>query len=146
MTATLFGRMWRLQAEVGSRHGWFLKLFFEAGLEAPKTTIHVLRVPTVEGKWVVSQEGGRKKTAAEMGGTAKANAMRSVLVVIGAVAFGYLTLQLGFKPYLEKAELEQQRRDAHSAAAAAAASQSPDSFTSDGETFSSGLPDSDHKL
>ncbi|KAL7592515.1 uncharacterized protein LOC111887900 [Lactuca sativa] len=33
------------------------------------------------------------------------NGMRSGLVVIGAVAFGYLTLQLGFKPYLEKAQL-----------------------------------------
>lgn len=26
-------------------------------------------------------------------------------MVIGALAFGYLTLQLGFKPYLEKAQL-----------------------------------------
>ncbi|KAK9050427.1 hypothetical protein SSX86_006474 [Deinandra increscens subsp. villosa] len=32
------------------------------------------------------------------------NGLRSGLVVIGAVAFGYLSLQLGFKPYLEKAE------------------------------------------
>ncbi|KAK3031184.1 hypothetical protein RJ639_035341 [Escallonia herrerae] len=30
--------------------------------------------------------------------------MRSGLVVIGAVAFGYLSLQIGFKPYLEKAQ------------------------------------------
>ncbi|KAK9725450.1 hypothetical protein RND81_05G144400 [Saponaria officinalis] len=39
------------------------------------------------------------------------NAMRSGLVVLGAVAFGYLTLQLGFRPFLERAqrtlELEQ---------------------------------------
>ncbi|KAF5789730.1 putative outer envelope membrane protein [Helianthus annuus] len=32
------------------------------------------------------------------------NGLRSGLVVIGALAFGYLTLQLGFKPYLEKAQ------------------------------------------
>ncbi|KAK3013561.1 hypothetical protein RJ639_009934 [Escallonia herrerae] len=30
------------------------------------------------------------------------NAMRSGLVVIGAVAFGYLSLQIGFKPYFKK--------------------------------------------
>ncbi|KAM6545372.1 hypothetical protein CsatB_026108 [Cannabis sativa] len=35
----------------------------------------------------------------------KVNAMRSGVVVIGALAFGYLTLQLGFKPYLEKAQV-----------------------------------------
>ncbi|KAI3704091.1 hypothetical protein L1987_74304 [Smallanthus sonchifolius] len=33
------------------------------------------------------------------------NGLRSGLVVIGALAFGYLSLQLGFKPYLEKAQL-----------------------------------------
>ncbi|KGN57013.1 hypothetical protein Csa_010432 [Cucumis sativus] len=36
--------------------------------------------------------------------TAKLNAARSGLVVIGALAFGYLSLQLVFKPYLEKAQ------------------------------------------
>uniref|UniRef100_A0A9I9CPM3 Uncharacterized protein n=1 Tax=Cucumis melo TaxID=3656 RepID=A0A9I9CPM3_CUCME len=36
--------------------------------------------------------------------TAKLNAARSGLVVIGALAFGYLSLQVGFKPYLEKAQ------------------------------------------
>ncbi|KAL3828822.1 hypothetical protein ACJIZ3_017624 [Penstemon smallii] len=46
-----------------------------------------------------------------MGGTAKMNAMRSGLVVVGALAFGYLTLQLGFKPFLERAQLEQQRQE-----------------------------------
>lgn len=35
---------------------------------------------------------------------AKANAVRSVIVVIGSLAFGYLTLHLGFKPFLEKAQ------------------------------------------
>ncbi|KAL1548577.1 hypothetical protein AAHA92_16791 [Salvia divinorum] len=72
-------------------------------------------------------------TRAEMRGTAKANAMRSAVVVIGALAFGYLTLHLGFKPYLEKAQLEQQRQSA-------AAS---DTFPNG---LSSGLPDSDRKL
>lgn len=90
----------------------------------------------------VTPEAELKKTTAEMGGTAKANAMRSAVVVVGAMAFGYLTLQLGFKPYLEKAELEQQRRGAQSAAA----SPSQDSFPNDGADTSGGLPDSDHKL
>lgn len=36
------------------------------------------------------------------------NAMRSGVVVFGALAFGYLTLQLGFKPFLEKAQNHQQ--------------------------------------
>ncbi|EXB55018.1 hypothetical protein L484_007349 [Morus notabilis] len=35
----------------------------------------------------------------------KMNAMRSGVVVVGAMAFGYLTLYLGFKPFLEKAQL-----------------------------------------
>ncbi|WOG83326.1 hypothetical protein DCAR_0102501 [Daucus carota subsp. sativus] len=32
------------------------------------------------------------------------NALRSAVVVIGALAFGHLTLQLAFKPYLEKTQ------------------------------------------
>ena len=36
------------------------------------------------------------------------NAMRSGVVVLGALAFGYLTLQLGFKPFLEKAQKQHQ--------------------------------------
>lgn len=31
------------------------------------------------------------------------NAQRSALVVLGSIAFGYLTLKVGFKPYLERA-------------------------------------------
>ncbi|KAL8515308.1 hypothetical protein ACS0TY_014143 [Phlomoides rotata] len=58
-----------------------------------------------------------------VGATAKMNAMRSGVVVIGVLAFGYLNLHLGFKPYLEKAQLEQQRQEdllqAQSAAAQA---------------------------
>ncbi|KAL2341253.1 hypothetical protein Fmac_009193 [Flemingia macrophylla] len=34
----------------------------------------------------------------------KMNAIRSGIVVVGALAFGYLSLQIGFKPYLEKAQ------------------------------------------
>ncbi|XP_057429885.1 uncharacterized protein LOC130722994 [Lotus japonicus] len=34
------------------------------------------------------------------------NALRSGVVVLGALGFGYLSLQIGFKPYLEKAQLE----------------------------------------
>ncbi|KAL8100253.1 hypothetical protein AgCh_032485 [Apium graveolens] len=39
------------------------------------------------------------------------NALRSAVVVIGALAFGHLTLQLGYKPYLEKTQqqLEEQQ-------------------------------------
>ncbi|TKY72125.1 hypothetical protein E2542_SST00863 [Spatholobus suberectus] len=34
----------------------------------------------------------------------KMNAIRSGIVVLGALAFGYLSIQIGFKPYLEKAQ------------------------------------------
>ncbi|KAL6343427.1 hypothetical protein AAG906_024792 [Vitis piasezkii] len=34
------------------------------------------------------------------------NAVRSGIVVVGAIAFGWLTLQVGFKPFLEKAQLQ----------------------------------------
>ncbi|KAG6428064.1 hypothetical protein SASPL_112313 [Salvia splendens] len=76
-----------------------------------------------------------------MRGTAKANAMRSGLVVIGALAFGYLTLHLGFKPYLEKAQLEQQHQSA--AASSQPVDTFADSFPTDGADLSSGFPDSD---
>ncbi|XAR54642.1 hypothetical protein NMG60_11029872 [Bertholletia excelsa] len=36
--------------------------------------------------------------------TAKMNAMRSGVVVVGALAFGYLNFHLGFKPFLERAQ------------------------------------------
>ncbi|RDX66234.1 hypothetical protein CR513_55019, partial [Mucuna pruriens] len=38
------------------------------------------------------------------GSDMKMNAIRSGIVVLGALAFGYLSLQIGFKPYLEKAQ------------------------------------------
>lgn len=41
----------------------------------------------------------------------KRNAIRSGIVVVGALAFGYLSMQIGFKPYLEKA---QQLHQSHS--------------------------------
>ncbi|KAL2580038.1 hypothetical protein AAZX31_15G101000 [Glycine max] len=34
----------------------------------------------------------------------KMNAIRSGIVVLGALAFGYLSIEIGFKPYLEKAQ------------------------------------------
>ncbi|WVY94063.1 hypothetical protein V8G54_033151 [Vigna mungo] len=34
----------------------------------------------------------------------KMNAIRSGIVVLGTLAFGYLSIQIGFKPYLEKAQ------------------------------------------
>ncbi|VVB15151.1 unnamed protein product [Arabis nemorensis] len=36
------------------------------------------------------------------------NAIRSSVVVLGSLAFGYMSLQLGYKPFLEKAEQYQQ--------------------------------------
>ncbi|XP_038987603.1 uncharacterized protein LOC103700742 isoform X2 [Phoenix dactylifera] len=35
---------------------------------------------------------------------ARQNAMRSGLVVVGAIAFGYLSFQVGFKPFLDRAQ------------------------------------------
>ncbi|KAL0457258.1 UNVERIFIED_CONTAM: hypothetical protein Slati_1065000 [Sesamum latifolium] len=84
-----------------------------------------------------------------MGGTAKMNAMRSAVVVVGALAFGYLTLQLGFKPFLEKAQLEQQRQEAllqAQSASSQAEDSFDDSFHTSGTVLSDGLPKSDHKL
>nr|ACU17277.1 unknown [Glycine max] len=34
----------------------------------------------------------------------KMNAIGSGIVVLGALAFGYLSIEIGFKPYLEKAQ------------------------------------------
>lgn len=39
-----------------------------------------------------------------MKGTAMDNAIRSAVVVLGSLAFGYISLELGYKPFLEKAE------------------------------------------
>ncbi|KAJ0230269.1 Uncharacterized protein HA466_0309310 [Hirschfeldia incana] len=36
--------------------------------------------------------------------TAMDNAIRSFVVVLGSLAFGYMSLELGYKPFLEKAE------------------------------------------
>ncbi|KAL6851734.1 hypothetical protein ACP4OV_020298 [Aristida adscensionis] len=35
---------------------------------------------------------------------ARQNAMRSGVVVLGSVAFGYLSFRVGFKPYLDRAQ------------------------------------------
>lgn len=40
----------------------------------------------------------------------KMNAIRSGIVVLGALAFGYLSIRIGFKPYLEKAKVQQQQQ------------------------------------
>ncbi|KAI4345582.1 hypothetical protein L6164_012690 [Bauhinia variegata] len=37
----------------------------------------------------------------------KMNAIRSAIVALGALAFGYLSIQIGFKPFLEKAQQQQ---------------------------------------
>ncbi|XP_010278204.1 PREDICTED: outer envelope membrane protein 7-like [Nelumbo nucifera] len=34
----------------------------------------------------------------------KVNSMKSAIVVFGALAFGYLTMELAFKPFLDKAQ------------------------------------------
>ncbi|XP_072968164.1 uncharacterized protein [Typha angustifolia] len=38
------------------------------------------------------------------GGGARQNAIRSGIVVVGAIAFGYLSFRVGFKPYLDRAQ------------------------------------------
>lgn len=43
-----------------------------------------------------------------MGGMATQNAVRSGIVVLGFLAFGYLSLELGYKPFLLKAQQEQE--------------------------------------
>lgn len=63
----------------------------------------------------------------------KVNAMRSGVVVVGALAFGYLTLQLGFKPFLERAQ-ETLDKSAHPS------DESFDNAPSD-ESFASGPSD-----
>ncbi|KAK7332298.1 hypothetical protein VNO80_29048 [Phaseolus coccineus] len=40
----------------------------------------------------------------KQGSDMKMNAIRSGIVVLGTLAFGYLSIQIGFKPYLEKAQ------------------------------------------
>ncbi|KAL5231713.1 hypothetical protein ABZP36_030489 [Zizania latifolia] len=49
------------------------------------------------------------------GSQARQNAVRSGLVVLGAVAFGYLSFRVGFKPYLDRA---QEAMETHVSAAA----------------------------
>ncbi|CAA7061954.1 unnamed protein product [Microthlaspi erraticum] len=44
-----------------------------------------------------------------MKGTAMDNAIRSAVVVLGSLAFGYISLELGYKPFLEKAEQQYER-------------------------------------
>jgi hypothetical protein len=43
--------------------------------------------------------------------TTKMNAIRSGIVVVGALGFGYLTLKLGFKPFLDNAQETLQKSD-----------------------------------
>ncbi|KAK7245824.1 hypothetical protein RIF29_40676 [Crotalaria pallida] len=59
----------------------------------------------------------------------KRNAIRSGIVVLGALAFGYLSLQIGFKPYLDKAQQQLQQSQSQSQSASASAStEEPFSF------------------
>ncbi|CAL4902107.1 unnamed protein product [Urochloa decumbens] len=62
------------------------------------------------------------------GSRARQNAMRSGVVVLGAVAFGYLSFRVGFKPYLDQA---QEAMDSSHAPAAAARDASEDSAGAD---------------
>ncbi|KAF8715711.1 hypothetical protein HU200_026654 [Digitaria exilis] len=52
------------------------------------------------------------------GSRARQNAMRSGVVVLGAVAFGYLSFRVGFKPYLDQAQ--EAMESSHDPAAAVA--------------------------
>ncbi|KAK3134997.1 hypothetical protein QOZ80_5BG0413380 [Eleusine coracana subsp. coracana] len=62
------------------------------------------------------------------GSRARQNAMRSGVVVLGAVAFGYLSFRVGFKPYLDRA---QEAMDSSHDAASASADASGDSGGAD---------------
>lgn len=53
---------------------------------------------------VSSVTSKRRGMGPKPGSDMKMNAIRSGIVVLGALAFGYLSLQIGFKPYLEKAQ------------------------------------------
>jgi hypothetical protein len=64
------------------------------------------------------------------GSRARQNAMRSGVVVLGAVAFGYLSFRVGFKPYLDQAQ-EAMNSSPNPAAAAAARDASDDSGADD---------------
>ncbi|CAN6332295.1 unnamed protein product [Urochloa humidicola] len=54
------------------------------------------------------------------GSRARQNAMRSGVVVLGTVAFGYLSFRVGFKPYLDQVQ-EAMDDSSHDPAALAAA-------------------------
>ncbi|RCV16810.1 hypothetical protein SEVIR_3G172000v4 [Setaria viridis] len=64
------------------------------------------------------------------GSRARQNAMRSGVVVLGAVAFGYLSFRVGFKPYLDQAQ--EAMNSSHDPAAAAAARDASDDRPGDG--------------
>ncbi|KAJ4722386.1 outer envelope membrane protein 7-like [Melia azedarach] len=51
----------------------------------------------------------RKRVKRRMRERAKMNAIRSGIVVVGFLAFGYLSLELGFKPFLLKAQQLQEQ-------------------------------------
>ncbi|KAJ1263780.1 hypothetical protein BS78_09G213000 [Paspalum vaginatum] len=58
------------------------------------------------------------------GSRARQNAMRSGVVVLGAVAFGYLSFRVGFKPYLDQAQ--EAMGSSHDSRSAAAPGDAPD--------------------
>ncbi|CAL4894570.1 unnamed protein product [Urochloa decumbens] len=65
------------------------------------------------------------------GSRARQNAMRSGVVVLGAVAFGYLSFRVGFKPYLDQAQEAMDSSHDPATAAAAARHASDDSAGAD---------------
>ncbi|KAH0895960.1 hypothetical protein HID58_045528 [Brassica napus] len=56
------------------------------------------------GVGVGERERERERGGKKMKRTAMDNAIRSSVVVLGSLAFGYMSLELGYKPFLEKAE------------------------------------------
>uniref|UniRef100_A0A6N2M5R7 Uncharacterized protein n=1 Tax=Salix viminalis TaxID=40686 RepID=A0A6N2M5R7_SALVM len=60
--------------------------------------------------WGQSEGREERREVKSMKGEKKVNAIRSGIVVIGALAFGYLTLQIGFKPFLLKAQQDQEQQ------------------------------------
>ncbi|KAK7817725.1 hypothetical protein CFP56_042436 [Quercus suber] len=64
-----------------------------------------------ENEAELERERDRYSETEKMKQTTKLNVIRSGIVVIGALAFGYLNFQLGFKPFLEQAQETLQKSD-----------------------------------
>lgn len=70
-----------------------------------------------------------------MGSSAKVNSFKSAVVVLGALAFGWLTIEIACKPFLEKARDAIEKSDpTHDPDDATNSSSSSSSSSSDEDT------------